>query len=286
MISRKSFLKTAALGAAGGATGCVQLRSGAWRAKARFRLRTITYNVLACMGWAKEKGGPKPPREQMPRLFAEALDAFEPDVITFQESPGEAVVEEIAGHLGMNSTFFHSGESWPGALITRLEILESKNCPIGGGKRPDDLFTRHWGRAVLRAPFGELILHSAHLHPGDNAVRTREVTEMIEAMKPDFESGKSLILQGDLNHTPQKSMYAQWTDAGLVDTFASVGVGQPNTIRADNPGAQIDYVWAYGPIAKHARETRVLFEHPFRTDPDDPKSMALSDHLPVLAVFG
>jgi endonuclease/exonuclease/phosphatase family metal-dependent hydrolase len=222
----------------------------------------------------------------MPRLFAQHLGKHKPDLATFQESPGEAVVAEIAGLLGMNHTFFHSGDSWPGAVITRFEIVESDNCPILGGKRPEDLFTRHWGRAVVRAPFGDLVLHSAHLHPGDNEVRTREVTAMLEAIKPDLESGRPVILQGDLNHRPEQSMYKQWTDAGLIDMFAVAGVGPPETIPADKPAARIDYVWAYGPMARRIRHCRVLTERPFRTDPDDPQSWSLSDHLPVLASFG
>ena len=285
MISRKGFLRATVLAAAGSAAGCTRWRREKVEAGVRFRLRTVTYNVLACTGWSPGKG-PKPNAAEMPRLFARALAKRKPDLITFQESPGEAVVKEIADRLGMNHAFFPSGDSWPGGVITRFEILESKNCPAVGGKRPEDLFPRHWGRAVLRAPFGELILHSAHLHPSKDDVRTREVTAMLEAMRPDLESGKPVIFQGDLNHTPDKSMYRQWTEAGLVDVFAQVGAGQSHTIPADKPSARIDYVWAYGPIARRARQCRVLFERPFRTDPDDPKSMALSDHLPVLAVFG
>lgn len=283
MTTRKDFLKASALAAAGGATGCswLGLRRGP-----SYKFRTITYNVLVCGGFSREKGGEKPSREKFRELFAQHLGAFSPDLINFQESPGEAVVKEIAERLGMNWTFFHSGKSWPGALMTRYAIVESKNCPIVGGKRPEDLFTRHWGRAVIDAPFGRLIVHSAHLHPGDDEVRTREVTEVLKAMKPDFASGDSVILQGDLNHPPTKPMYKQWTDAGLIDTYAAAGEGPPETIPADKPAARIDYVWAYGPIARHIQSTRVLRERPFTTDPADPKSWCLSDHLPVLAVFG
>lgn len=40
-----------------------------------------------------------------------------------------------------------------------------------------------------------------------------------------------------------------------------------------------------GPISKRLKSAKVLFEGAFRTNPDDPTSYALSDHVPVLAVF-
>ena len=51
------------------------------------------------------------------------------------------------------------------------------------------------------------------------------------------------------------------------------------------PNRRIDYIWSKGPLADRLTECRVLFEGAFRTNPDDPKSFAVSDHIPVLAVF-
>ena len=109
---------------------------------------------------------------------------------------------------------------------------------------------------------------------------------MLKSMKDDFDAGKSMILMGDLNHAPMPPEYDMWTKAGWVDTFAKVGNGKGLTIKADSPLYRIDYVLATGPIAKHIIESRPLFEGAFRTNPSDPTSFALSDHLPQLAVFG
>ncbi len=38
-------------------------------------------------------------------------------------------------------------------------------------------------------------------------------------------------------------------------------------------------------LATRREASRVLFEGPFRTNPADPASFALSDHLPVMATF-
>ena len=272
------------MGAAGGVAGCTRARRLSLRERRASKLRTITYNVYACQGWSRAKA-PKPSQDELCRMFAEALGKFATDIITFQESPSEKVVATIASYLGMNYTFFPSGEEWPGAVITRFKIIEAKNCPIVGGERPKDLFTRHWGKAVLATRFGNLALHSAHLHPSDHEVRMREIPEVIKAMEADSASGRPLILQGDLNHPPTRPEYALWTKAGLVDTFVVAGVGPELTIPADKPAKRIDFIWAYGPMAESVREVRVLSERPFRTDPDDPTSLALSDHLPVMATF-
>jgi hypothetical protein len=39
-------------------------------------------------------------------------------------------------------------------------------------------------------------------------------------------------------------------------------------------------------VAARLSECRVLYEGAFRTWPDDARSFALSDHLPVMAAFG
>jgi endonuclease/exonuclease/phosphatase family metal-dependent hydrolase len=225
----------------------------------------------------------------MTTRFALELALYQPDIITFQESPGEQVVAEIADKLGMaHHCFFHSGQAWPGAVISRYPIVEFKNCPlVSFDKRPAELFTRHWGRAVVQMPEEQLVVYSAHLFPGggSSARREPEVSEMLKVMKSDLQSGRSMLFQGDLNHQPEGPEYQRWAEAGWVDTFAARGAGQPYTIPSDKVQARIDYVWAHGPIANRLRECRVLYEGAFRTNPDDPGSIALSDHVPVMATF-
>lgn len=70
-----------------------------------------------------------------------------------------------------------------------------------------------------------------------------------------------------------------------METFAARGLGQRYTIPSYKVQTRIDYVWAHGPIVDRLRECRVLYEGAFRTNPDDPGSIALSDHVPVMATF-
>ncbi|MFG0334277.1 MAG: endonuclease/exonuclease/phosphatase family protein [Maioricimonas sp. JB049] len=251
------------------------------------QLRVIAYNVLQCSGWPKNSPLAQRARQekQMARRYALELALYDPDIVTFSESPGEALTGEIARLLGMEHHRFEGG-SFPGTFMSRLKVTAPRDTPVQGD-RPAGLFTRHWGRAVVELPGGEpLIVHSAHLFPvADPTVRLREIDAMLASMQSDLDAGRSMILMGDLNHGPDSEEYRRWITAGWVDTFAKVGEGDGLTFRADDPEYRIDYVMATGPIADHIREARPLYEGAFRRDSADKYSFALSDHLPQLAVF-
>ncbi len=251
-------------------------------------VRVIACNVFGGTGWPanRPRAMQAVERGEWATRMADELALHKPDIISFSESPGERVAQQIAEQLGMNHVRFPSGGKWPGTLLTRFEIVDSKNVPLEG-QRPRELFTRHWGRATLQLPTGQqLIVHSAHLFPGeDPAVRLREIAAMLETMKADLDAGRSMLLLGDLNHVPDSREYRLWIDAGWVDTFARVGKGKGFTISSDIPKWRIDYVMAAGPVARGIVESRPLFEGAFRLKIADKQSWALSDHLPQMAVF-
>lgn len=283
-ISRRQFCS--ALGAAGLSTIAFPAFAND---KKKQPLRVIAYNVYACKGWPNDRPSAKKAVKegQMAKRLAMELALYEPDIINFSESPSEAVSKEVAKQLGMNHVRFPSGGNWPGTLLSRFEIIDSENAPLGK-ERPKELFTRHWGRGTVKLPNGEsLIVHSAHLFPGPNpTTRLKEIKAMLASMKNDFSSGRSMLLIGDLNHRPDSEEYKLWIDAGWIDTFAKVGKGEGLTIKADVPKYRIDYVMATGPIANQIKESRPLFEGAFRLNVADENDFALSDHLPQLAVFG
>ena len=284
-MDRRSFVLLSSMVAAGGLKPEVRAASPS-QSEPRPGLRTITYNVLVFHGFKKtddNKHVLAQARSQMARRIALELALHQPDIVTFQESPSEKKVAEVATLLDMNYAYFRGG--FPGTIMTRHEILESTNCPLVEGTRPKDLFTRHWGRAVIQREEGELVVFTAHLHPGKVEVREREVTEMLKVMQVDRDAGRTILFQGDLNHKPDGPEYPRWVAAGLVDSFAAKGSGQPLTIPSTTPNKRIDYIWASADLASRVSECRVLFEGAFRTNPEDTRSFALSDHIPVLAVF-
>ncbi|WDI43405.1 endonuclease/exonuclease/phosphatase family protein [Bremerella sp. P1] len=286
-LTRRDVLKRAAVGSLAIAASSVNSVLAA-QDKSQ-PLRVIAYNVYNCTGWPKDRalGKKATALGQMPDRFAHELALYDPDIINFSESPSEEVVKQIAERLGMNYVRFPSGGNWPGTLLSRFEIVDPKNAPLLKGERPKDLFTRHWGQATVKLPNGEsLVVHSAHLHPSPEPdTRLREIPLMLESMKKDLDADRSMLLIGDLNHTPDTNEYKLWIDAGWTDTFTQVGKGDGLTIKADTPDRRIDYVMAAGPIGQKVVESRPLFEGAFRTNTADAASFALSDHLPQLAIF-
>ena len=169
-----------------------------------------------------------------------------------------------AKRLGLNHVRFPSGGSWPGTLLSRFEITQSQNVPLGF-QRPPKLFTRHWGLAELLMPNKTtLVVHSAHLFPtADPVNRLAEIRAMVKSMQAGFAKWEIDVVNGDLNHSPDTEEYKLWMEAGWIDTFAKVGVGEGPTIKADIPKWRIDYVLAAGGIANQVVESRPLFEGGF-----------------------
>ena len=287
MITRRDFLR----GALAASALQLAVRSG-WAAGAEpagRRWRSITYNVLRCRGYATTPEA-KPflaaAAGQVPTRLALELALYAPDIVSFQEAPAEAVVKSIAEQLGMNYAFFPGG--WPGAILSKFEVVERQNCPLVSWKeRPKALFTRHWGRAVVRAPGGDISFFSVHLHPADGSVRAREIGEVLKVMAPSLEQGGAVMLQGDLNHPPNGPEYPRWVEAGLVDAFNRKAEGTSEySANSHVPQKRIDYIWTSKSLAGRGGACRILFERAFRTNPEDARSTALSDHIPVMAEFG
>jgi endonuclease/exonuclease/phosphatase family metal-dependent hydrolase len=257
-------------------------------------LRTMSYNILACLGFPETDKNRERFRAMAPQQLmrmAHELLLYRPDLVTFSESVVQTNAERMAAAMGMNVAWFPPGVpsfkgypiGFPGTVLTRHKILESQNAP---GNTDPELYTRHWGRAVIRTASEEIVVHSGHLNPHKSEIRMKEIDGMLRVMEQDQKPGRSILLQGDLNHRPEAPEYQRWVQAGFVDTFAAKGVGQPFTSSPIAPKGRIDYIWVHGPLAARLSEARCLFEGAFRTNPDDPQSVALSDHLPVMAVFG
>ena len=198
MLTRTRRQFCATLGAAGAAGLWALVGSALAGDPAARTLRVIAYNVYACQGWPENRPSARQvvAKGQMARRLAMELALYDPDIINFSESPSDAITQEIAGYLGMNSVRFPSGGNWPGTLISRYEITQSQNVPLGS-ERPPELFTRHWGRATIQLPGGEsLIVHSAHLYPvADPKVRLQEIKAMLKSMQDDLVAGRSMLLR-------------------------------------------------------------------------------------------
>lgn len=268
-------------------------------------MRTIAYNIFnGCIGYKGINGRELPPGEnsdlvkaardmgQIAKRIMLELALYKPNIINFSEGPKEDVVAEMAKMLNLNYAYFPGG--FPGAILTTYKIISSENRPFQNKSHnnPKELFTRHWGKAKLSLPDGRVItVHSAHLWPfkkveNDTRLRLAEIKELIGSIKYDLANGSdSVLLQGDLNHTPDTEEYKNLKSAGLIDTFVAKGSGDGYTTNSIKPSKRIDFIYAIGNLSGHIKNCMPLFEGSFRMNNEDPKGFALSDHIPVLADF-
>lgn len=282
---RRDFLLAAGVLAAG---ACLGTKAAQADTVAPGVFRTLTYNVHGFEGWPDKPANRDRLSTALPRMaerVALELALYAPDLVTLCEAPSEDLVARTAEALGMRYVYFPGGFS--GAVLTRGTIAESANHSFQSQELADnEPFSRHFGRVLVATPLGDVALYSVHLHPHKHEIRSREIAAVLAEMGPDVAAGRSLLVQGDLNHRPDAPEYAQWKTGGLRDAFAVKGEGEGNTMTSVAPRIRIDYIWVCGPLAERLTECRPLFEGAFRTNPDDPASFALSDHIPVTALFG
>lgn len=274
-------------------------------------LRSISYNIFnGAIGYKGINGRDLPEGDdsilvktardmgQIPKRIMMELALYQPNIINFSESPNEEVVAAMAKILNLNYAFFPGAKKgdghFPGSILTNYEIVSSETRPFVNKSQnnPAELFTRHWGKAKLRLPNGKNItVHSAHLWPfkkedNDTAIRLKEIKEMLASIKYDLNNqSDSVLLQGDLNHTPDTMEYKRLGDGGLTDAFKAVGQGDGYTHSSIKPDKRIDYIYAAGALSKSIKNCSPLFEGDFRMNNEDPKGFALSDHIPVIADF-
>jgi len=284
-MQRRKFLKNSILGT----TGVLLAPSISFAGKQWFpekKIVTISYNVYNFDGYPKTDDTKfilNDLKHQLPTRMAMELELYKPDIITFQEAPEEQKVKQVADLLGMNYVYFPGG--YPGALLTKFKIKSSQNCPLISLKNRGKLFSRHWGRATLKSSTEEIIIYSVHLHPSNDSIRKKEIDEILQVIENDINEGKKIIFQGDFNHEPIQDEYKRWEDAGLIDCQAKKGVEQEYTIKSVFPNRRVDYIWINKTMEERLLRCKVLFEGNFRTNPLDERSIALSDHLPVMAEF-
>ncbi len=258
-------------------------------------IRVITYNIRSFEGFTRnwDRCNDVVKRGQMTERFALELSLYDPTIICLQEVPSEASAAALATRLGMHYAHFKGGwksKGWPegisGAVLSKYPIVEATPHPsLNWTQRPKDLFTRFWGRVVLETPAGRLAVHAMHGYHKDSQIRLRELAEVLPVIRKDVQAGLSAILLGDLNHRPDSAEYRLIASEGMTDSLGGQTDPAPLTYASIKPIERIDYIWSAGPIAKRLASSKVLFEGAFRTNPDDPNSYALSDHVPVLAVF-
>ena len=227
-----------------------------------------------------------------------AARRYDLDVIALQEATPRKHVMEAARRLGWQVRWFRgawTGDGWrqgfPGAILTRLPILESRDRPDLEPYSEDDAFSRTFGEVVVSHNGNRVVLMTVHLLPAwknTTSIRLREIAAVERATQRHRKQNLSVIVMGDANHHPATPEYEAWVRAGFTDSYLASG-GDPLagwTCPSTGLTERIDYVWVTGPLSHQVLESRPLSDDEFHVDPSRSGDGALSDHVPVIAVLG
>lgn len=178
---------------------------------------------------------------------------------------------ELAALTGMTCVFsnnyHHQGGEYGNAVLTKFPVKRTANLHYKM-LRPGE--QRGILQLVLEVRGREVVFMNTHIDYRPDDSERWSNTEEIESLAQKYR-GKSMIMTGDFNDTPESRVCRRITGT-FDDIWALVGQGEGWTIPAAAPRKRIDYLWISKDKALVPLKAWV------------PQSTA-SDHLPVVAEF-
>jgi endonuclease/exonuclease/phosphatase family metal-dependent hydrolase len=221
-------------------------------------LTVMTYNIQLGFSrdnyWSLEK-------------TAQTIEAENPDIVILQEvsrgwviASGVDQVQWLSQRLDMQIVFGGASRDglWGNAILVKAPILSQSETSFSTTVN----LQRGMVSVQIATQAGELWIFGTHLDNPDDAADVR--LQQVEELLAEWNGRTPAILAGDFNATPDSDVLAALTQAGFVDTGASL----PTDAFTSENGRRIDYVMVAGPIT--TRDVRI---------PD----VWTSDHKPVVA---
>ena len=251
------------------------------------KLRVLTYNIHNFRGCPEELGGERwelEPREKLD-LQLRALGMLDAHVASLQECFHDKGLQlRLVNQLGYRASFFPASyhEHCAGATLSRYPLLDSVNLTfleLNGEVK----MKRFLGRSLVRLPGRhEILVYGGHYDPDPD----QEMALVEQVLRTDQALGRPMIWLGDWNIERTHRLYGRFEKMGLVDAFAHLGMPHTTTgLKGDRRRGGIDYILCTPDIADRLESIEIVARGAATLDPTDPRSVAASDHLPVLAVF-
>ena len=176
--------------------------------------------------------------------------AFAPSLVSYQG--GQYGIAMLAReYLGYHST-----------LPLRVTPVQTR---AGGSREPRVALLAY---ATVRGAPWRIV--NTHVDPSDAAARAQELRQVADLARQQQTDGRSLVVGGDLNATPDDPGLAALRDAGFRDAWMECGSGDGFSYPADKPVKRIDYLWLSGSL--RCASARVL-------------ESQVSDHRPLLVTL-
>ena len=252
-------------------------------------MRIGTYNVLGLTGYPAEEGrralgavGEEAHRNHFSGVFAE----LNCDILGLQEGVAVRPMQAIAKALDCHLATFPSPIAWPGHLLSRFPIIESR---VFSHAEPSDEvppLSRSAGAALLQVGAADqLWVVGLHLHPSIVQLRQREAALLGQRLDELMEVCPNLVVLGDFNCDVDEQIHLDLKGLGFANAMEAVGGGLQLTMDTVgiNPW-RIDHIYASPSLAVQLQRAEVVRWPGFRSDGPQVEGLWVhSDHLPVFA---
>ena len=251
------------------------------------RLRVLTFNIHNFRGYPEDLGTARWKSHPQDKLDIQlrTLGMLDAHLASLQECDYDKPLQlRMIDRLGYLASFFPAShhKHCAGATLSRYPLLDNLNLTfleMGG----QVVIKRFLGRSLVRLPGGqEILIYGGHYDPVPDA----EMDLIEEVCRIDRALKRPMIWMGDWNIQRTHVLYKRFHRMGLVDAFAHLDLPHTTTsLKGDRTRGGIDYIFCTPDIADRLESIEVVARGAAALDPNDPQSIAASDHLPVLAVF-
>jgi endonuclease/exonuclease/phosphatase family metal-dependent hydrolase len=248
-----------------------------------------TYNVLGLTGFpaaeaAKVIGAPGEVTNR--DHFTAVFSGLGCDILALQEGVAARTMQAVARAMNINLATFPSPVNWPGHVLSRYPILESRVFSHMSATEETPPFSRCCG-AVLLEPVPDHLLWVVviHLHPKNTDLRTREANILRDRVRELQAVTADVIVMGDFNSEVDEPVHQNLKAMGFTNAMETVGGGIKATMDTAGKNLRyIDHIYCSPSMATRLHEAKVVRDPGFRRDgTDEHPHWSHSDHLPVVA---
>lgn len=248
-----------------------------------------TYNVLGLTGYPKEEAVIEmgsPGGEKNGDHFVRVFSELACDILGLQEGVTVRAMQYIAKTMNRYVATFPSPINWPGHVLSRYPILESRIFSHTDPHQQTPPFSRTSGAALLAMnDTAKLWYVNLHLHPNNVDLRVQEADIIKDRLQTLLPITENIIVVGDFNSEVHELVHQHIKSLGFANAMETVGGGIQLTM--DTVGVRthsIDHIYVSSPLIPHLKSATVIRNAGFRHDGPQEKGIWVhSDHLPVVA---
>lgn len=248
-----------------------------------------TYNVLGLTGYPKEEAAAEiglPGEETNGDHFVRVFSELDCDILGLQEGVTVRAIQYIAKKMNRYVATCPSPINWPGHVLSRYPILESRVFSHTDPHQQTPPFSRTSGAALLAInDTTKLWYVNLHLHPSDVDLRIQEaniIKDRLQALQPITDN---IVVVGDFNSEVDELVHQHIKSLGFANAMETVGGGIQLTM--DTVGIRthsIDHIYVSPLLIPSLKSATVIRNTGFRHDGPQEKGIWVhSDHLPVVA---